>query len=275
MKIFITGGTGFIGTYLISTLESSAHEYCLYDGDILDKKKLEKDLNSFKPDFIFHLAAFNDNTKSFESPENCISINVTGTLNLLELTKNNKIRILIPSTYYLGTQDISSPYILSKLMQEELALSYNKFFNTDAIVIRLANVYGHNKFHDTVLQSIAAKIIDDQVEIEVGDLSIKRDFIYIKDIIAAFHKVLEANIDNSKVYELGTGQVASIKHATDLMLKILNKKPLFKQNLNSFKGNSNPSIQAKPQDFLKSIKWQPSFSIESGIEDMLQMMMRS
>lgn len=166
-KVFITGHTGFKGSWLLAILREAGaviNGYALepeYDGlfnllkpslgessviaDIRDKKRLEHELLSFRPDFIFHLAAQPLVRRSYNLPAETFEINVTGTANLLEtVTKlpskctivvittdkvyeNKEQHILYKEEDRLGGYD---PYSASKACTELVVSSFrNSFFN--------------------------------------------------------------------------------------------------------------------------------------------------
>ena len=167
-KVFITGHTGFKGSWLMACLHyarATVKGYALapdYDGlfklleplqiaesiiaDIRDRARLQKEIDSFQPDFIFHLAAQPLVRRSYEIPAETFEVNVTGTANLLEVVsklpakctvvvittdkvyKNKEQHILYKEEDALGGYD---PYSASKACTELVVSSFrNSFFNT-------------------------------------------------------------------------------------------------------------------------------------------------
>ena len=164
-RVFVTGHTGFKGSWLINVLHSfdskiagysknddkkiRYKKFCNYRkvknyyGDILDFKKLSRAIKSFKPDIIFHLAAQALVSKSFSNPYETVNTNLVGTLNILEIVKNyTKIKstVIITSDKCYLNQEINrgysekdilggkDPYSASKAAAENIFFAYNHSF---------------------------------------------------------------------------------------------------------------------------------------------------
>ncbi len=206
-KIFLTGHTGFKGAWLLKTLSTLGAEvkgyalkpntpndlFCLIEGqnicdsviaDIRDKKRLEEEIISFQPDFVFHLAAQPLVRLSYEIPAETFDVNVLGTANVLDCIKKLTIKctvvlITTDKVYYnnewifpyrendrLGGYD---PYSASKACAELLIDSYrNSFFNTKEYdmhkkgigVARAGNVIGGGDWSkDRLIPDIVRSLI--------------------------------------------------------------------------------------------------------------------
>ena len=168
-KVFVTGHTGFKGSWFITWLHLSGAEikgYALKEdekslfntifsylnfenviADIRDKEKLKTEILNFQPDFIFHFAAQSLVRRSYEIPAETFEVNVTGTANLLEavISLKNKCTVIVVTTdkvyenketsrYYKETDVLGGydPYSASKACTETVVNSFrNSFFNTD------------------------------------------------------------------------------------------------------------------------------------------------
>ena len=217
-KVFITGHTGFKGSWLLAwlhLLEAEIVGYALEPetekglfsvvspyinfkniiADIRDKERLKKELLDFKPDFVFHLAAQALVRKSYEIPSETFEINVIGTANILEAIKNleNKCTLIIVTTdkvyenkeidyYYKETDELGGydPYSSSKAATEILVNSFrNSFFNTKTYL-------NHNK---AIATARAGNVIGG------GDWSMDR---IIPDIIRSLMDSKPVDIRNPK-----------------------------------------------------------------------------
>ena len=164
-RVFITGHTGFKGSWLTSVLIKLGAKVCGYSkidekkkqyiklcysqkvkniyGDILNYKKLEKSLKKFKPDIIFHLAAQALVSKSYSDPYNTFQTNTVGTVNILDITRNLtnvKSLVIITSDKCYRNIEIKrgykendvlggdDPYSASKAAAEIIFNAYNKSF---------------------------------------------------------------------------------------------------------------------------------------------------
>ncbi|HUS48553.1 MAG TPA: GDP-mannose 4,6-dehydratase, partial [Candidatus Paceibacterota bacterium] len=174
MNFFITGGAGFIGSHLVSTLIDLGNKITIYDnfsnsskekistlikkgvniieGDILDYAKLSDSMADHE--MIVHLSAQIDVRESIKNPDFTKKVNVDGTLNVLNSCKKNKIKnfIAISSAAVYGNseelplQENSptlpiSPYGQSKLDMEKEIENFSKTNNLNSIILRIFNVY--------------------------------------------------------------------------------------------------------------------------------------
>ena len=180
-RVFVTGHTGFKGSWLINVLHSfdskiagysknddkkiRYKKFCNYRkvknyyGDILDFKKLSRAIKSFKPDIIFHLAAQALVSKSFSNPYETVNTNLVGTLNILEIVKNyTKIKstVIITSDKCYLNQEINrgysekdilggkDPYSASKAAAENIFFAYNHSFFKNLKYIGIATARAGN-----------------------------------------------------------------------------------------------------------------------------------
>lgn len=179
MKIFITGGTGQLGYDLIEEAKKRGYKYLAPSSkelDIRDKDNLYRIINKYKPDVVFHCAAYTAVDKAEEEKELCYSINVTGTQNIVDVAKEMGIKVVYISTDYVfdgmkegyyNENDIPNPinhYGYTKLEGEKLVSSLN-----DYLIVRISWVFGINgkNFVKTMINLASTKdelnVVSDQV----------------------------------------------------------------------------------------------------------------
>lgn len=260
LKVLITGGSGFIGRYLVEFLKKS-HTVLVYDdlsnseklseeknvkfckGDVLDFEKLlefSKDV-----DVMIHLAAISNVTQSISQPDITKKINVDGTANVLQCCVKNKIKKIIfasSAAVYGDCKDIIteetktnplSPYGKSKLEAEKLIINQCKENKINYIIFRMFNVYGkgQNKDYAGVISKFFENITQDKEIIIYGDGKQTRDFVSINDIVQAFDCAIKSN--SNGVYNIASGESISINQLVEIMFQIFGKvetKYLEKQN---------------------------------------------
>ena len=184
MKVFVTGGTGFIGSQFVIKLLEKRKNVIIYDafpnmdllgnyakyveiirGDLLDRDNFEQTARDHKPDMIVHLAAYR-NRESQERPMSAYKLNCEGTMNVLEVGRLLKIERIVyassvaiygPPNYYrsLGFDshrltekappNPNNAYGITKLFNEGMAKQYNDLYCMDTIGLRFAIVYGPGK----------------------------------------------------------------------------------------------------------------------------------
>ena len=253
-KILITGGAGFIGGHLTEELLKQEHHVLVLDDEsavssekfnwlegvenykfsILEKDKLEE-LFKKNIDYIIHLAAETKIQLAIDNPEKCYSVNVMGTLNILELArKYNVKRVVVASTSAVygmtdaphreGQEiDCLNPYASSKMCDEGLCNLYFRLYNLETICFRFFNVYGERMptagFYAPVIGIFDRQKRNGEKMTITGDGEQRRDFIYIKDVTAALIASLYAPSENvvGKVFNLGTGENYSINEVAQML----------------------------------------------------------
>ena len=248
-KIFVTGADGFIGSNLVQKLLLKKYKIIAlsYYNSFNDigwlryvDKKLKKnleiisgDIRDFnfinhlikQSDIVIHLAALIGIPYSYKSPKSYIDVNVTGTFNILESAKINKIKkVIITSTseVYGSAQKLpidenhplnaQSPYAASKIGADQLSLSYFKTFNLPITIIRPFNTFGPRQSMRAVIPTIINQFIKNKKSVFLGSVDTYRDFNFIDDITEGFVQVVKTK--NKKIFgeqiNLGTNKYYSI-----------------------------------------------------------------
>lgn len=293
MRVLVTGGAGFIGSYLSKTLaeknevfifdnlstgtiENLSNNITFIKGDLRNLKDLEKIPNV---DIVFHLAAQVSVPYSISNPKEDAEINIIGTINLLEWCKKEKVKkvIYISSAAVYGepiylpidekhpTNPIS-PYGISKLAAEKYVLLYQT-----SIVLRLANVYGKGgvKEGEAGVIHIFADNLKENKSLKIfGDGTQGRDFIHIKDVVNACLLTLNYN-GRKRIFNIGSGKETIINQLVELFRKY---KPDLEVNyLEKRKGDIYKSYfdisRAKNE-----LKFRPKIELEDGIKELLEIL---
>lgn len=241
MKMFITGGAGFIGTTLTKKLVAN-NEIVIYDnfhrnalkntilethpnvkvitGDVLDLEKLKESIKG--ADIVIHMAAIAGIDTVIKSPVTTMKINMIGTYNVLEaaMTLNKVGRFLDFSTsevfgsYAYKSEETHSTnlqpvgearwvYATSKLAGEHLTHSYHKEFGLPTVSIRPFNIYGPGQVGEGAIHTFIKKAINNQtIEIH-GDGDQIRSWCYIDDMIDAILLCLTKDKAIGQVFNIG------------------------------------------------------------------------
>ncbi|WP_169942960.1 NAD-dependent epimerase/dehydratase family protein [Campylobacter sp. RM15925] len=221
-KVFITGADGFTGFYLSHYLEKSGYEvikasikkqkegfvYC----DICNKESIKIALNHTNPEFVIHLAAI-----SFapSDPDLIDKVNVGGSENLLEclemLEKKPKRVILVSSASVYGAQSSEilsenlepnplSAYAKSKFKMEQTALKSS----LDIIITRPFNYTGVGQAISFLIPKIVSHFKEKKSTIELGNLTPKREYNSVLDVVKIYEKLLHAKSEH-KIFNIGSG----------------------------------------------------------------------
>lgn len=317
MNYFITGGAGFIGSNLIKAIQSvdPSAFFVVYDNlsqtgmeylselvefdqqnekfiglpnwdrntlvvsDILDGECLVN--ASIGSDVIIHLAANTGVPRSVLDPILDQSVNVEGTLRLLEAARKNSIKrfVFASSGAPLGEQTPPlhekilpkpiSPYGASKLAGEAYCSAYFRTFKIETVVLRFSNVYGPNSLHK---ESVVAKFIKKMMEgeeIEIyGDGNQTRDYIYIDDLTSAILKAVDIDGIGGEVFQVATNVETSVDSLARIILsEIAKRMSIVSKIVNSPKRlgdvTRNFSDVTKAR---KILNWESTVSLEAGIQ---------
>lgn len=312
MKVLVTGGAGFIGSHLVERLLKEGYDvmcldnfneyynpelkrnnikpflteknFKLVEADIMDKAALKKIFERFKFNKVIHLAAQPGVRLSLKKPSLYIDINVKGTLNLLELSKEYRIKSFIfgsSSSVYGATEEIPfsedgelkpiSPYGASKRAAELLCSAYNHLYHLPITILRFFTVYGPGQRPDMAIHKFTT-LIEEGKEIRLyGNGKSKRDYTYVADIVEGIMSVLNLNLNEDfdfQIFNLGNSEPIPLSHLVSLIEKSLNKTAKIKY-LPEQPGD--PSITYA--DISKSrrlLNYHPKVKIEEGIKRFVQ-----
>ena len=295
MKYIVTGGSGFIGSYIVKRLVADDNEVIIFDNfsrgkmenlrgveekitikkaDILDYESLKNSISDI--DGIFHEAALTSVPESFLNPEKYHNVNVNGTENIFKIACELGIKVVYASSssVYGDTPTIPisedfeknpiNPYGVTKLEDETLAEKYNHL-GTSIIGMRYFNVYGVGQTLDYagVITKFYDSINENQSPIVFGDGSQLRDFISVEDVADANYNAMISNT-NFGFFNIGTGIATSILELAKLMIKLSNKdlKPTF----DSLPPGDILKSQANTNLAKNSIGWSYETDLESGLK---------
>lgn len=250
MKYLITGGTGQLGHDIVKELISRGELNYLApttkEMNITNKDEVEKVILGYKPDIIFHCAAYTAVDKAEEDRENCYNVNVNGTKNIVEVAKRINTKVVYISTDYVfdgtkkteyETEDITNPinyYGYTKLLGEKEVQQLN-----DYLIVRISWVFGENgkNFVKTMLNLAETKTELSIVSDQIGSPTYTKDLSkLLLDMIENNKKGLffATNEDFCSWYEFAE-YIFKINNINIKLNKVLTKdyKTLAKRPLNS------------------------------------------
>jgi UDP-glucuronate 4-epimerase len=265
MRILITGGAGFIGYHVARRLLGLGHEIALVDNfnefydpalkrrnvedlraegtaalfeaDILDAAALSGAFERTQPEAVIHLAAWAGVRPSIQKPALYAQVNVTGTVNVLELARRAGVQRFLfgsSSSVYGGSTRIPfreddpvdrpiSPYAATKRAGELLCHTYARNFAMDITCLRFFTVYGPRQRPEMAIRKFARLILDgDEVPV-FGDGRSRRDYTYVDDIVDGVVAALRP-LPGYEILNLGESRTVTLLELIALLEKALGRK---------------------------------------------------
>lgn len=305
MKILITGGAGFIGSYLSNKLSnyneihvvdnSIRGDYSrLNDGikifniDLTEMDQLKKLDNNY--DFIFHLAAINGTDNFYNNHHKVFEVGVKSILNIYDHFKNQNSKIITASSAEVyQTPDIIPTdekiqciipditnhrysYGGSKIFSELLVFNYGIDYFKSSIIFRPHNIYGPNMGYKHVIPQLIEKIkraiSEKNRSIQlIGDGSETRAFCYIDDLISGLEILIKDGVDKN-VYHIGNDYEISIYDLLKKIIKIMGVNIDIIKGENTHEGGTNkrcPDISK-----IKKLGYNPKIDLDQGLNLTIQ-----
>ena len=297
MKILITGGAGFIGSHLANKLLDENHKVVIIDNLSTGRfDNIEKFIDSIdfinddiskegswikkfeNVDAVFHLASLADIVPSIKMPDLYFHSNVTGTLNVLEAMKENKVKKIfyaassscygVPKQYPTKEDEIINPeypYAFTKYIGELMIQHWSKVYKIDYISTRFFNVYGTKSrtsgTYGAMFGVFMAQKLHNKPLTIVGDGEQKRDFIYVTDLCNALCELLIREDIKNEIFNIGSGNPISVNQVAELIggeKVYIPKRP------------SEPEItHADISKIISKTDWIPKISINEGVQRLI------
>lgn len=298
MLYLVTGGAGFIGTNLVQRLLLDGHSVRVLDnfsagdfsrfpqrrqadveyiiGDIRNQEDVEKAVKGV--DGIFHEAAIPRVTYSVEHPEETHDVNVNGTVRLLLAAKDGGVKRVVfatSSSVYGNDKPIAlaedmpkhpqSPYALHKLIGQEYCRLFSDLYGLETVALCYFNIYGPHLDPDGAYALVIGKFLKQKKEgtplTICGDGEYYRDYTHVTDCV-------DANVRAMTSPAAGHGE----------MINIGNSRPVSVNELATLIGGPTATIPPRLGDARYSkaditraknlLGWEPTISLEQGIEEM-------
>lgn len=305
-NLLITGGAGFIGSHLVDRLLATDVEhitviddfndfydpsikranitehlkdprYALSEVDIRDQPSLEQVFKTNNFDCVVHLAARAGVRPSLTEPQLYTETNINGTLNLLELARQNNIKQFVfgssSSVYGINAKvpfseddpirQPISPYAATKGAGELLCHTYSHLYGLRCICLRFFTVYGPRQRPDLAIHKFARLISDNKPIPVFGDGTTRRDYTYVDDIIDGVVSAMSYDQSDYEVINLGESRTVELRELISLLEKELDAHAVIERQ--------PPQPGDVPQTFAditkarKLLGYNPQTQIEEGI----------
>ena len=306
-NVFITGCSGFLGYWLTEHLVSRgacvvglvrdavpqssffrfklAERITVVRGEVENYPLLERILNEYEIDTVFHLAAQPIVGTANRGSLSTFETNIKGTWNLLEACRRThplvKRIVVASSDKAYGTQEKlpytetsplrgSHPYDVSKSCADLIALSFFSTYQLPVAVTRCGNFYGGGDLNfNRIVPGTIRSVLQNQPVIIRSDGTPRRDYIYIKDVVSAYTLLaerLEALSLSGEAFNFSGGMPLSVLDLTNVIRELMGKKNHPMQILNQSRGEIKDQYLSI-EKAKKRLNWSPRYSLEDGLKE--------
>ena len=306
-KVLITGGLGFVGSNLSIKLSELGADVLIVDnmlprqgGNLFNiepvSEKVKINISDIRNptsmnhlvkgmDYIYHIAGQVNHVDSVKDPLNDLSINVEGTLVLMEALRMNNpdAKVIFTGTRGEYGSSLTLPvaenhainpigiYAITNFAAERIVLTYHNLHHIKSLCLRITNTFGprHQMAHDEygVFNWFIRKAMDNEVIPIFGDGRILRDYLYIDDLTESLVKIAMRDTAYGEVYNVGSGVPLSF---VELANKIIDITGTGRVDYTEF---TTERKALEPGDYFaditkikKTIDWFPKITIEDGIK---------
>ncbi len=308
MKALIIGGGGFVGPYLVKHLkEDCGYEVAVtktqkeklefegvsvIDLDILQPDQIKEVLTGVRPDYIFHLAAQSSVAYSWKNPVLTIDVNIKGCINLLEVLKDLKNGGYSPRTLLIGSgeeygyireeecpiveDNVLRPgniYAATKSCQNMLGRIYSDAYGIDVMMVRAFNHIGPNQTPIFVVADFCRQVAEiekglKEPVIYVGNLSAKRDFTDVRDVVRAYALLVKMG-KQGETYNVGSGHAIPIQDILDKIIALSKCEIKVEVDCSRLRPVDVPVIEPDITKINEATGWKPSIALDTTIEETL------
>lgn len=272
-RVLVTGSSGFLGRHLTTALAKHDFDVVAPDRRALDvTRPIEGDLGV---EHVFHLAAEVGVPESWKNPARVLTTNAGGTLNVLDYCRRTNASFTYVSGYLYGiprtlpipeSADIqpNNPYAFSKHMAEQTCMFYAREFGTAVTILRPFNIYGPGQGEGYVVGRILAQVLAPDVHaIDVMDLTPRRDYIFVDDVVEAI--LATRRLAGLHIFNVGSGESHTVEEVLQIIMRATSStKPVTSQNVQ--RRNEIPDVVADITAIRDAVAWQPRTSLESGLK---------
>jgi GDP-4-dehydro-6-deoxy-D-mannose reductase len=290
VRAFITGGQGFVGTWLARHLEAQGDEVVAAgpEVDVTDADRVAQAVAAARPDVVYHLAALANVSDSWEDPTRTFEVNATGTLHVLEAARrlgtNPRVLIVCSAEVYgrVGSDALPideetplrpvTPYAASKVAAEFLGMQAHLGHGLPVFRVRAFNHVGPAQSGTFVVSDLARRIAEAELSgakvLRVGNLSPRRDFTDVRDVVRAYRLLVERGTPG-EVYNVCSGQAIAIEDLALRLLALAGADLVLETDPALVRPVDVPVLLGDPTRIRDAVGWEPVIPLDDTLRDVL------
>lgn len=292
MRALVTGAAGFVGTHLHSAMRARGDDVVSFDGDIRDSEAVNAALTNERPSIVFHLAAQAFVPAAIADPDETYRTNVRGTANVLAAMRalakaNAPARLLFvssadvygvqpPEVYPLREHTLprpANPYAASKLAAEALVQGEVRAFGLDAVITRAFNHIGPGQSDRFATASFAKQLAEiaagGEPVLRVGDLTAKRDFLDVRDVVQAYLLLADRGAAG-EVYNVCSETAISMREVLGELIRIARVPVEVREDPSRMRPSDVPLMYGSNEKLRAATGWSPQTPLRRSLQDVYQ-----
>jgi GDP-4-dehydro-6-deoxy-D-mannose reductase len=298
MRALVTGAHGFVGQHLVRHLQDQGDDVVALDRtgpdpvDVTDPDAVAEAMRRAAPDAVYHLAGWADVGASWADPIGAFRVNAEGTLNVLLACRDAEVDRIVAvgsADVYgvVGPADLplteasplrpTSPYAAGKAAAEQVAVQANLGHGVAVIRVRPFNHLGPGQSDKFVAPALAARIaraeVDGADSIVVGNLSARRDFTDVRDVVRAYRLLVEHG-EPGEVYNVCSGRDLAIQELADLLVGMAERPIRLEPDPALLRPIDLPVLRGDAGRLRGATGWAPEIPLEQTLADLLDDMRR-
>lgn len=308
MRVLLTGIAGFAGSHLAAFLlratDAEVHgvihrhdrriqhlrgQLALHRGDLRNSLWVDELVRQVEPDVVVHLAAWSDVGGSWQQPWTTYELNIQCQLHLLEalcrhqpacrivvVTSNEVYGLVQPDDLPIDEETPfrpNSPYGVSKVAQDMMALQYWYSHRLATVRVRSFNHVGPDQADDFVASAFARQLAEIETGmrepvVRVGNLDTARDFTDVRDVVRAYWLAAQHG-EAGAVYNLGSGSAHSVRWLLDTLLSLTHADVRVEVDQTRLRPSDVPVSVCDNRLLCAATKWAPEIPLRQSLEDTL------
>ncbi|MEZ5320806.1 MAG: GDP-mannose 4,6-dehydratase [Microthrixaceae bacterium] len=292
MRALVTGSGGFVGPHLTAHLRDEGDEvltptHAGCDVDIRDLDALVAAFDRAEAEVVYHLAGASDVGGSWKDPSTTFRVNAEGTLNVLTAARRTGVRRVLT----VGSADVygkvgldelpiteaselrpTSPYAASKVAADYVAVQAGLGYDQDVIRVRAFNHLGPGQRPSFVAPAIATRIAANERDgsdvVPIGNLSSRRDFTDVRDVVAAY-RLLMLRGEAGAVYNVCSGVDVSVQELADRLISMATRPMRLEVDPSLFRPVDIPVLRGDRTKVSSATGWAPTVPLDRTLSDLL------